>query len=120
MAGWETRNLAAITSIKRINEKAVRSDPIAFALHTKKAPGELLAPGLSLKRGQPYMFSISTWPNPEHETCVAPSIKRAKSYVTRFCRIDFSIDLIMTSAASVQPRWRSIISADRISEPGFT
>ena len=38
-----------------------------------------------------YMFSISTSPKPEHDTCVAPSIRRAKSYVTRFCRMDFSI-----------------------------
>jgi hypothetical protein len=29
--------------------------------------------------GQTYMFSIITWPNPEHETWVAPSISRAKS-----------------------------------------
>ena len=26
-----------------------------------------------------YMCSIITCPNPEHETCVAPSIRRAKS-----------------------------------------
>lgn len=51
-----------------------------------------------------YMFSISTSPKPEHDTCVAPSIRRAKSYVTRFCRIDFSIAAMIVSAASVQPR----------------
>jgi CspA family cold shock protein len=38
----------------------------------------------------------------------------------RFESIAFSIDLMIRSAASVQPMWRSIISADRISEPGFT
>jgi hypothetical protein len=26
-----------------------------------------------------YIMSIMTWPKPEHETCVAPSISRAKS-----------------------------------------
>jgi hypothetical protein len=26
-----------------------------------------------------YMFSIMTWPKPEHDTWVAPSIRRAKS-----------------------------------------
>lgn len=26
-----------------------------------------------------HIFSIITWPNPEHDTCVAPSIRRAKS-----------------------------------------
>ncbi len=35
-------------------------------------------------------------------------------------RIAFSIDEMIRSAASVQPMWRSIISADRISEPGLT
>src|SRR5438552_2549202 len=29
------------------------------------------------------------------------------------------MDRMMASAASTQPMWRSIISADRISEPGF-
>ena len=26
-----------------------------------------------------HMFSIITWPKPEHDTCVAPCIRRAKS-----------------------------------------
>lgn len=31
-------------------------------------------------RGKPdYMLSIMTWPKPEHDTWVAPSIRRAKS-----------------------------------------
>jgi hypothetical protein len=34
--------------------------------------------------------------------------------------MDFSIELMIRSAASFQPMWRSIISADRISEPGLT
>jgi hypothetical protein len=29
-----------------------------------------------------HMWSIITWPKPEHDTWVAPSIRRAKSYVT--------------------------------------
>ena len=31
-----------------------------------------------------------------------------------------SMPLIIRSAASFQPRWRSIISPERITEPGFT
>ena len=32
----------------------------------------------------------------------------------------FSMPVMMRSAASFQPRWRSIISPDRITEPGLT
>lgn len=32
-----------------------------------------------------YMFAINACPNSEHFTSCAPSIKRAKSYVTTFC-----------------------------------
>ncbi len=39
--------------------------------------------GISLhdlsKRSKHHMLSIITWPKPEHDTCVAPSIRRAKS-----------------------------------------
>src|SRR3990167_3272216 len=88
------------------------------------------APVFSRRRGlfcslagaseSPYMWSIMTWPEPEQLTCLAPSISRAKSYVTFLLAIDFFIELMMRSAASIQPMWRSIISAERISEPGFT
>jgi len=50
----------------------------------------------------------------------APSISRAKSSVTFLLAIDFSMLLMIRSAALVQPMWRGIISALRISEPGFT
>ena len=35
--------------------------------------------GLSQAGEADHMWSIITWPKPEHETCVAPSIRRAKS-----------------------------------------
>jgi hypothetical protein len=35
--------------------------------------------GWALPRACLYMWSIITWPKPEQLTCVAPSIKRAKS-----------------------------------------
>ena len=40
-----------------------------------------------------YIWSIITCPNPEQDTCEAPGISRAKSYVTRLLAIDFSIEL---------------------------
>src|SRR6185503_16227576 len=67
-----------------------------------------------------YTRSIIALPNSEHLTCFAPVIRRAKSYVTTLSAIARSIERTMTSAASTQPMWRSIISAERISEPGLT
>lgn len=51
----------------------------------------------------PYILSIMTWPKPEQLTWVAPSIKRAKSYVTFLLLMDFFIELMIRSAASIQP-----------------
>ena len=56
---------------------------------------------------------------PEQETSCASSIRRAKSYVTCLSAIAAASESMIRSAASVQPRCRSIISAERISEPGF-
>jgi len=50
-----------------------------------------------------HIWLIIAWPNPEHDTCVAFSIKRAKSYVTVRARIVFCIDLTIRSAASASP-----------------
>ena len=50
-----------------------------------------------------HIFSTIASPNPLHETSVAPSIIRSKSYVTRFCAIVFWSDEMMRSAASGQP-----------------
>src|SRR6185312_16155614 len=67
-----------------------------------------------------YMRSIIAWPKPEVDTCFAPSIRRAKSYVTTLSPIALSRLDVIRSAASRQPMCTSIISAERISEPGFT
>ena len=45
------------------------------------------------------MWSIITWPKPEHDTWVAPSISRAKSYVTFLDWMALSIDAMIRSAA---------------------
>src|SRR5439155_10504107 len=69
------------------------------------------------KRSHGYIRSIIARPKADVETSVAPSIRRAKSYVTILSPIAASIEETIRSAASRQPRWRSIISAERISEP---
>ncbi len=50
---------------------------------------------------------------------VAPSIKRAKSYVTRLLVMTVSTPAMIASAALVQPMSRSIISPERITVPGL-
>src|SRR5260364_159933 len=67
-----------------------------------------------------HIFSISAWPKPEQESWIAPSSTRAKSEVTRFCAMVSAIVARMISAASTQPIWRSIISADKLCEQGLT
>lgn len=76
---------------------AVRDAGVAFpgtgapcqTCHPRNAPAPAVGAGAAghapAHPGGTYMFSISTSPKPEHDTCVAPSIRRAKSYVTRFC-----------------------------------
>src|ERR1700737_3615260 len=64
-------------------------------------------------------------PNSEHFTSLTPFspsavINRAKSYVTVRAPMAPSMPLTIRSAASSQPRWRSIRSPERITEPGFT
>src|SRR5512133_652689 len=59
-----------------------------------------------------YICSIILSPNTEHLISVAPSMSRAKSYVTRFEPMAPSMPLIIRSAASVQPMKRSIISPE--------
>ena len=70
--------------------------------------------------GTSHMWAMIALPNPEHDVSVAPSIRRWKSYVTVFAPIAPSMPFVTRSAASSQPRWRSIISPERITEPGFT
>src|SRR5262249_50931954 len=53
--------------------------------------------------GRDHMCSITLSPNCEHLISVAPSIKRAKSYVTRLLAIAPLNPLRIRSAASVQP-----------------
>ena len=49
------------------------------------------------------MLLMIAVPNSEHFTSFAPSISRAKSYVTTLDRIVFSSPAISRSAASLQP-----------------
>lgn len=63
--------------------------PLVFLISRKeKAPGflsKIQGPGCTMPRDtgkrflRDYMLSIMTWPKPEQLTCVAPSIRRAKS-----------------------------------------
>ena len=50
-----------------------------------------------------HIAAASAAPNSEHFTSFAPSICRAKSYVTVFAAITLSIAATIRSAASVQP-----------------
>ena len=54
-------------------------------------------------RGRDHICSITLSPNCEHLISVAPSIKRAKSYVTRLLSIAPLNPVRIKSAASVQP-----------------
>ena len=47
------------------------------------------------------------------------SIKRARSYVTFFCSIALLNPLVIKLAASSQPKYSSIITPLRMTEPGF-
>src|SRR5699024_3386643 len=66
------------------------------------------------------IFLINSSANSDVDTSFAHYIKRAKSYVTTFEAIVFSIDSVILSAASCQPRWSSINEALKISDDGFT
>ena len=66
------------------------------------------------------MFLTKALPNSEHLSSVASGMVRWKSYVTVLSEMVFSMALMIKSAASFQPRWRSIISPERMTEPGFT
>ena len=54
----------------------LESDPVVLRARRLSAPSHETA---SRRRGEIYMWSIITCPKPEHDTCVAPSIRRAKS-----------------------------------------
>src|SRR5205814_6391794 len=49
------------------------------------------------------MLWMTAVPNSEHFTSFAPSMSRAKSYVTTFCWMVFSIPAMIRSAASFHP-----------------
>ena len=51
--------------------------------------------------GRAHLGSIITCPKPEHDTCVAPSIKRAKSHVTFLLVIERSIDAMIILETAV-------------------
>ena len=78
-------------------------------------PGYREMEGVAEAGGTPLEFpsiAICDGLAPGHQGMRMPMISREL--------IADSIELMITSAASVQPMWRNIISADRISEPGFT
>ena len=57
--------------------------------------------------------------NSEHFSEVEPGIISARSNVTVFAEIAPETPFTTRSAASFQPRWRNIISAESSSEDGF-
>ena len=67
-----------------------------------------------------HMLSIIARPNSLQPRSVAPSIRRSKSYVTRFSLMVALKEDTIRSAASFHPICRSIISPDRITDPGLT
>ncbi len=76
--------------------------------HDRPKPGQLKRSGLAgvnrpAHDNGYFILSIMTCPKPEQLTWLAPSIKRAKSYVTFLLRIDFFMELMMRSAAFTQP-----------------
>src|SRR5699024_8557996 len=66
------------------------------------------------------IFLISSSPNSLVFTSVAPSIIRAKSYVTTLEAIVLSIAFVIRLAASLHSRCSSISTAERMTEDGFT
>lgn len=88
------------------SEKKVSSAPEKFlGEETKQAwRGEISMPACSvLRQNSVYMAAMIASPNSLHLISVAPSIKRAKSYVTRLFAIAPSIPVMIKSAASVHP-----------------
>ncbi len=59
------------------NRECEADEPLSCPGDIGRAPGWPDRSGDTA--GLAYMFSISTLPKPEHDTCVAPSIRRAKS-----------------------------------------
>lgn len=106
----ETNVATKISRIKRRLREQMDGPPGA---------GATRAPGPAPPRAA-YIRSIIACPKPEQDTCVAPVIRRAKSYVTTLSRMARSSPVSIFAAASFQPMWTSIIWAERISEPGFT
>src|SRR5699024_2621099 len=67
-----------------------------------------------------YIFLMSSSPNSEHFTSLALSMSLAKSYVTTWEAIVFSIAFVTRSAASCQPMCSSISTPERTTDEGFT
>src|SRR5262249_8994072 len=90
-----------------------------FAIHLSKLLRSAKA-SRSFDQAPRYMCSMMASPNSDACSSVAPSIRRAKSYVTRREAIAPSTPLMIRSDTSVHPMWRNIISPDSTTEPGFT
>ena len=81
---------------------AARANARVFldATHLKR----IFPPVMRIEDAHAYMCAIRLSPNSEHLICVAPSICRAKSYVTRLLPMAPLRPLRIKSATSVQPR----------------
>src|SRR5699024_10138156 len=67
-----------------------------------------------------YRLLINSSANSEHLTSFAPSIKRAKSYVTTLEAIVLFIDSVIKSAASFHPKCSNINTPDNKTDEGLT
>jgi hypothetical protein len=104
----ETKQGSLLNSFQfKLKGKPITANEIAWP-ETKAAVGCRASASLAEDRnGQaerpPYMCSITLSPKAEHLISVAPSIRRAKSYVTRLLAIAPFKPFTIKSAASVQP-----------------
>src|SRR6266567_3997812 len=85
-----------------------------------RAGRALLAPSFVCNSSPHPICPIISPANSEHLISFAPSISRAKSYVTVLAAIARSKPFTIKAAASPQPMYSNIITPDRITEPGFT
>ena len=86
--------------------------PIAFL------PGSRASAGTRMFCG--YSLPSNSSPNADVESAVPPGMKRARSAVARASRKLCSKACSIKEADSFQPKYSSIITADRMMEQGFT
>ena len=117
---------ALVVELDTLDRIALAAAPVALLEALRRAPrdgaklGVVVGEGLNERRGAlidecvaaagggkcghlHHKLRISASPNSLHFTSFAPSIRRAKSYVTVFWPIVLSIAVMIASAASTQP-----------------